>query len=403
MTTTSGNPNDRFHRFLRQGLDVVCRHVVADDANTPLTEETRKRALNLLGYAFQSQRIAFVWAEARDLLLTLAPKMEHGGQWEEWFSHLEAGAKRAAAQGDPVTTATLYLHSGVLHRLQSNYAQAESYLTESATLFQTQAKPRAQARALNQLGYVARYQNRLGRATELAHQALALLEEEDVERAMSFSLLGLIAKEQRQWSEAEIHHRRALELREKAQHLREMAWSMQNLADVLRVYGEYETAISYFERAIALLDQVQDPVHRAIAQMNLGVIYSLQKQPFKAFPLYEAAERIFRQVGSRQNLAMVKVNQGLEYMAVESWEKAETAFRLGADLYQSLADQGGHLNALDGLGLSYLEQGRYAEALMLFERIVNELQEIEGNYFFRTLRDQLPEQIARSKAGLATG
>lgn len=403
MTVTNsapGDANDRFQRFLRQGLVVARRHVVGDGDHAPLTEAARERALNLLDYA---ARTGLVWPETRDLLLTLAPKMERAGHWKGWHPRLQQWITLAEAQGDPLTTATLCRHIGVLHRLQSDHAQAEMYLTQSAELFHAQGQPREQARALNQLGYVAWQKNTLEHATTLAQEALGLLEAGDVEQAMSFSLLGLVARERHQWKQAEEYHHQALALREQTSHLRELAWSLQNLADALRGQGKYEPAIRYFERAIVLLDQVQDPAHRAIVQMNLGIVYSLQAQPFKAFPLYEAAERTFRRVGSRQNLAKLKTNQGLEYMTVESWERAAEAFQLSADIFQRIDSKGEQLNALDGLGLSYLEQGRYTEALALFERINDELPEIEGTYFFPLLRDRLPEQIARSKAGLKTG
>lgn len=394
----SGDANDRFQGFLCQALIVALRYVEAGGENAPLTPAARSRAMNLLQYAFNDKTL---WRETCELLLALAPKMERAGYREEWLPRLETGVKIADANGDQLTTARFYWHIGVLHRLQNHHAQATTALTASAERFHALGESREQARALNQLGYVARHQNFLEQATTLAHEALALLDEGDIEQAMSFSLLGLIAHERHQWTTAEAYHRQALALREQAANKRQTAWSLQNLANALRGQGKYETAIRHFERADDLLQEVEDPVHRAIVQMNLGIIYSVQKQPFKAFPLYDGAERIFHRLGSQLNLAKVKVNQGLEYMAVASWEKAEIAFRLGADLYLSLADKGGQLNALDGLGLSYLEQGRYAEALTLFERIAGELHEVEGTYFFEPLREQLPRQIARSKAGLA--
>lgn len=396
---STGRAQAHFPHLLRQGLIVARRYVEADGEAAPIGAADRERALNLLRYVFRTEQ---EWPAAQALLLAMAPKMERAGHREDWLPYLVAGADLADAQGEPFATATLYLHIGIIHRLQNNYAAAKHYLHHSATLFHEQGKPREQARALNQLGYVAFSQEVPEQAAALAQAAAALLAENDVEQAMSLSLLGLVARIRREWQAAEEYHRRALQLREAAAQPREIAWSLQNLANALRGQGDNAAAIDLFERAIVLLEQVKDPVNRATAQMNLGIIYSLQQDPIRAFALYAAAEQVFRQTGNKQNLAKIKVNQGLEYLAVESWERAAEAFQLSAEIFQHLDNKGAQLNALDGLGMSYLAQGCYAEALTIFTGIADELTQIEGTYFFDPLSKRLPEQIARSKAGLAS-
>jgi tetratricopeptide (TPR) repeat protein len=356
---------------------------VQQDPNPVLAEETRGRALHV----------------TCDLLLALAPKLEQAGYRGEWLPYLVRGLAVSAACNDALAGAELRLHIGHLHRLQSRWAPARELLTASAEAFAAEGERRGQARALNQLAYVAWQQHEYDEAITLAQAALNLLDDADLERAMGLSALGLVAFDRRQWKAAEQYHRMAFHLRREYGDQRRAAWSLQNLGDAMRAQGKYGDAIACFEEAIIMLSRVDDPAHQAIIQLNLGIVYWLQGELIKALEVYAMAESAFRRFGDESNLAKVLTCKGLDYLALQKWKQAEEAFAASSDLFQGLHDTSEYLNALDGLGISYLEQGRYDKALVIFESIFLQLPQIVDTRAYPNLAQVINGQIERAKAG----
>jgi tetratricopeptide (TPR) repeat protein len=386
-----------FGEFLGRGLTLSNQQIAALGEEAELSDDHRRRALNLLDYAFKRQT---AWEQSYQLLQRLAPKMERAGARDQWIPYLEQGFAASRHHAESKAEAEFALWIGQLYRLRSNFGLADAWLTRSADQFAESNEPNGRARALNQLAYVAWSQHANDRAIALAEEALTLLDEADLERAMSLSALGLVAIDRQQWQTAEAYHRQALLLRKTHHQSRQIGWSLQNLAYAVRGQGHWETAIVYFLEAIALLDQAHDPANRAIAQMNLGVTYSLRGESAKALAAYASAAATLRAVGDEYNLAKVLVNQGIEYMNLRDWQQAEQHFLAASNLFKAQKIQGEYLNALDGLGICYLEQGRYAEALPLFEEVATHLESIKDTRPYPGLISKIEEQLQRARAGV---
>ena len=147
-----------------------------------------------------------------------------------------------------------------------------------------------------------------------------------------------------------------------------------------------------------MLGELNDAANRAIAQMNLGIVYSLLGNPVKALEVYAKAESTFRTIGDELNLAKVLTCKGLDRLVLQDWKQAEEEFAFGADLFQRLGDLSEYLNALDGLGISYLEQGCYDQATAIFESILVDLPEIAGTRAYPGLTKVIRGQIDRARA-----
>lgn len=400
MATVADRPNPhaaRFKEFLVRGVMVAHQRIAVEGDDAPLSDGARDRAQNVLRYALAEDE---AWAATRELLLTLAPKMEIAGYREDWLQYLLAGLAQSQRLGDAQAEAALLFQCGYLHRLMSNHAEAQTMLSASAARCAGLQDTQGQARALNQWAYLAWQQSQYDPALALAQSAFDLLDDADPERGTSLSVLGLVALRRRQWQAAEEYHRQALSVRTEHAQRRQIAWSLQNLADALRGQGDLETAATYFEEAIALSTEIDDPLHRAIIQMNLGIVRQQQDQIDQALALYTRAESCFRRVADQLNLAKTLVNQGVSYLTLNQWQKAETTLRESANLFQQLNDQGEYLNALDGVGISALAQGDYAKALAIFETINSQLPQIEDTYFYQSLTMSIPNQLAQARAEL---
>jgi len=397
-------PITRFKQLMIRSVKVARTRIEGADPQGVRAEEARTRALNVLSYALKE---AEAWTETRDLLLAMAPKMEMVSQRAGWLEYLQEGIAQSQRQGDRLAEAALQFQCGYLYRLISRYTQAQTLLQASATHYATIGDTQSQARALNQLAYLAWQQHRYDHAVTLAEEALVLLDHLDLERATALSALGLVAIDRGQWQEAQQYHSEALSIRTHHAQRRQMAWSLQNLAFTMRGQQQYEKAILYYEEAIAMLDEVHDPLNRATAQMNLGIVYYFQEEYAKAQEINRRAEATFRRLADEFNLGKVRTNQGLVYLARQEWHKAEEAFIESSNCFQKLADRSWYLNAFDGLGIAFLEQGFYDKALVIFESVQAQLSDIVDtpayHYLTSTIAVQLEQARSRVvKRGLST-
>ncbi|NJN97520.1 MAG: tetratricopeptide repeat protein [Anaerolineales bacterium] len=340
-----------------------------------LSLEDRTQTFHTLHYAF---KLPTAWPVTRELLLTVAPHMEQAGHRDEWMFYLEQAIALSQQMGDSQAAAELQLQLGLLYQLRSNYETARRYLEVSAKQFEALDDPLNQARALNQLAQVARYQRRFNEATRLVEIALRLLDEEAVERAFSFFVLGVIAFDKRNWQEAERYFEQALALWTRVNDKRMMGRSLMSLSTVLLPQNKYQAAIEVNQQAIILFEVVQDPTHRAISQMNLGNVYLSLDQPQQALELYQPAEHVFRQTQDLFYLAHVNHNIGMAYRHLEEWAMAETAYRRSIDYQEKVGNLAWLVDTMDGLGLGYLNQGQPEQAITVFEAALERLTEIQG-------------------------
>jgi tetratricopeptide (TPR) repeat protein len=355
-------------------------------------EHDRQLAWHILSYAFNFDE---VWPFTRELLLTLAPKMEQAGFREDWMLYLEQGVCQSQALNDESITAECQLQIGMLYRLQSKFDLARQQLTASVAGFAALQAAHDQARALNELAWLAHLQHHYTEATQHVETALALLNDEDPERAMCYRVLGIIAFEQRQWQKAEEFHRKALILFEKQRDRRRVAWGAQNLANALRLQERFKESIDYYQQSIVILDELNDINNQAIVQLNLGVAYLYSGNPTKAEECHIQAEIVFQKLNDRLNLARINTNLGLDYLALQEYTKAEQCFLISSELHQEVGNKHLYLNALDGLAITYLAYKEYDKALKILQQALEELPQIEGmtnyNYLLRKMNEHLDE------------
>lgn len=387
----------RFKELLVRSAAVAQARIEAEGATAPISDAARERAQNVLSYTLKE---AAAWPAARELLLIMAPKMELAGYRHEWLTYLNHGLDQSQQQGDRLAIAALQLQCGSIHRLLSNHEQAQVLLSASVAHYAALGETAGQARALNQLAYLAWQQHRYEEAERFAQAALQIVGETSLEKAMSLSALGLVAYNRSRYTEAEKHHYAALLLRTDHNAHKEMAWSLQNLGLNAAEQGKYEVAIAYYKRALALLDKVYDPAHSAIVQMNLGGTYYRQKAYSQALDILNTVEQELRRLSDELNLAKLLTTKGLCYLAQQHWAFAQDAFRASADLFYRIGDFSWYLNAYDGLGISYLECAQYEQALAIFEAIVAQLPQIEGTPAHKHLAATVETQITQAKAKL---
>lgn len=358
-----------FRRYLagalRRSLVQVRRHPYT------VPNEVRVQTWHLLTLALDDHAS---WKSLKGLLLSLAPRMEQMGFYQDWIPYLKRGIGKSKENSDPLTEGRLAYHLGVLYRLMGRYDDARRALERSSYLFESVEEPIRQATAYSQLAYVAWQRGQVEETIRNAEAALRRLPEDHVERAMAYSALGLIAVEQQRYSVAEGYHRRALKIRRLHGDQRLIAWSLQNLGVALCRQNNFPEAIQHYEDALASLETIDDGVNQGVVHLNLGLAHHFLQDYAEALKSFAQAEAIFRDFGDIGNLGRLLVNRGLTYFATENFPDAEKCFRSAVRLYSDLGNDGLRLNAMDGIIMVKMALQKYAEARDLLGRARSELE-----------------------------
>lgn len=375
-------------------LERILRYLLALVATAePLPDEAaRIQAMHTLSYAFGAPDL---WPLTRQLIFTLAPKMEQAGHRGDWLVYLEQATVLSEQATDWATAAECYLQRGVLHRLLSEFPQAIERLQQSLTLCQQIGDQRTAARALNELAWVAYLQNRTTPATTYVEQARALLAADDPEQAMCDRVQGMIAIAHERWGEAEELHRQALTIFEAQGDQRKTAWSLQNLAYALRGQGRYEESIGYYEEAASLLHEQGDLYHWSIVQMNLGLTYQSSNLPELATHCYTAARSIPQSMLDLLHQARLSLNMALAWMTLAQFSEAEQEFGQAIQLHRATGAISWCLNAMDGLAMTYIAWQKFDQAIQVLEQALAELPTVidapNYNYLDNSLHHHLEE------------
>jgi class 3 adenylate cyclase/tetratricopeptide (TPR) repeat protein len=244
----------------------------------------------------------------------------------------------------------------------------------------TAARPAAFGRILNQTGRYLTESGRYAEAEALLERALAMRERElgpdhpDV--AYGLNNLANVYFDQGRFAEAQPLLERALATLQRAHgpDHPDVASSLNNLANVHSAREQYTQAQQLLERAVSIWERALGPDHPdvAISLNSLGDVEVKRARYARAQPLYERARAILeREFGpdhpdlgySFDGLANVNLKQGRHAEAQPLFERA-LAIReraLGPD-HPYVAE------TLIGLASLHSDQGRRSEAVALFER-----------------------------------
>lgn len=220
---------------------------------------------------------------------------------------------------------------------------------------------------------------KLKQGRECFRQSLAADEElygpGHLQTAKSLDSLATVLKILGEYREAEGLYKRGVEIQEKQNGPThpETANALNALGNLYLKTGDYKLALPLFERTLNIRKKTLGESHpdTAIAENSLGVLYTGLGQPKKALPLLESALSKVREhspdgvgvIAYLDNLAGVNLDLGsydkAEELYVESLRRAEKYF--GPE-HAKVAI------GVNNLGMCYRKKGRYEEALPLLKR-----------------------------------
>lgn len=334
------------------------QHTIETTKHTPPVE-TRMQAVHLLDFLLKHTE---TWPVARELLITLAPKMELAGHRDDWMPYLEKGIDYSRQQQEIVTEGELTAQLGLLYQLRGQLELAYENFANAEMLFQSKGDMQNQARMLNRMGHVACLMQEYELAEKLANNVLAFPAIKKTEYAISYHVLGKLALTQRNWEQAEDYFQSALEIWQADGDRRQIARRRRELGTMYGKQGNYRQSIIELQEAATLFGSVGDEIQQAIVWMNLGVAYLLAEQPRSALDYLMKAEPKLLESQDLWHLGMLYTNLGIAYRAQKDWVSAEKALYTSITYRQRSNHREHMINSLFELGLLYVDCRSWGEA-----------------------------------------
>ena len=175
---------------------------------------------------------------------------------------LEQARALAQAAGDAQTEARALINLGVVARYQGDWKRAADMATEALALFRQVGDQEGVATALNNLGVLASREGDLDRAAEVFTEALALYRQEGrrVSIALALGNLGAVAWRRGELAEAEALEREALAMARDLGDMRRCAEELEQLARTAGAAGQGERAARLLGASAALREALGVPL-----------------------------------------------------------------------------------------------------------------------------------------------
>jgi tetratricopeptide (TPR) repeat protein len=294
-------------------------------------EELEKTSLDSQGLPTLYAKLGQVYArrirrgEAKDL----------GVEQNEAVRLFERAIEGMQHQGSESPLIAVFKQYGSLLDDQSQFTKAAQAYENSLTLAKKYKDKRAEAKALNSLGFLNSSLGNYSKAVIFHNQSLEVAQAIGDKKGVAASLsgLGLIYQDPGEYIKAIDFHTQSLKLRQEIGNKKEIASSLNNLGIVYDLAGKYYNAINFHTQSLKLKQEIGDKQNIAGSLNNLGITYRMLEEYCKAIDFCTQALELFQAVGDRKNeasclcnIAYAQAKLDNHWSAKQSFEKARAIF-----------------------------------------------------------------------------
>ena len=308
----------------------------------------------------------------RERLADLAAE-RYAGKYGPALRQVEPVVQRAEALGYLPLLAEAKLERGRLLKAEGKYAEAEQELAAAYALALEHEHDDVVLHAAQELTFTVGVDRaRHAEGIVWGRTAVPLAERggKDVELATSLSNLGTVLHIQGEYEQTELHHRRALQLREEALGAEHpsVASSLTSLGNVLLERGEYEQAKLHLERALQLREKALGPEHPSVGKSagNLSNAFAAQGEYEQARAHCRRALQILEKAlgADHPDVGKASSNLGMVFFRQGEYEQAELHLRRALQIQEKAlgADHPDVATTSSYLGMVFGEQREHEQA-----------------------------------------
>ncbi len=244
------------------------------------------------------------------------------------------------------------------------YSQAKN---ETDSLLQALSKnpeeDTARVRILSQLCWKNR-NNDFVIAMGFGKQGLELAEKiKDYKgQAEVLNFLGVVYRNMGDYIEATMSFFDALKISEEHQITLQIAYSNNNIGDILKAQKKYEDALPYSQTALQLFETLKDERGMGYAYVRLGEIYQSLKQFDKAIDNFEKSLAIRLKLDDKSTLITSFNRVGTIHSLKKEYPEALVYYQKGLDLAEKMDDKRSIAGCLDNIAWIYIRLNDFATA-----------------------------------------
>ena len=270
--------------------------------------------------------------------------------------------------------------------------QAQHQCETALELARQSNDQRATAKALNCLGEVLYFRQRLDRALELYRDAGQLWEKLADQRGQAQTLLyqGNVYSDLSKFDQARVCYERAASLSTSLGDKREQAITLVADARLQVRRGEYQRALNQFEDALTRLRSIGDVLWEGSSLTGIATVYRDMGEIGSALKYWERALQIYENSGLKTFSIDVLMSLGTAYLASNDDAKALSRFERALVLANELNNQRWQAFALRNVGVVYLFRHQPKLAQQYLQRSLEQQRSLGGD----------PRLEARTRANL---
>jgi len=179
------------------------------------------------------------------------------------------------------------------------------------------------------------------RAATWANQMAAAMERGGSrrDRAIAIQLQGLVAKQRRDWAEAERCYQEVLAIDRELGNESDVTIDLNDLGGIARQQQQYDRAETYYQQALAIAEKLNNKSLQATRCGNLGLLALDRDRPRDARPWYERELALAQEVGRQDLVADAQAGMAQVLEAEGRYAEALDLARQAFQIWERLGDR----------------------------------------------------------------
>ncbi|MBD3278094.1 MAG: tetratricopeptide repeat protein, partial [Candidatus Aegiribacteria sp.] len=302
---------------------------------------------------------------------SLSPAEEKAEKFLKQSRHEKAAEQfEIAAERDPSKRAELLHRAAVAYWRAGVFEKARAAFQTAAERYSSVGNRAGEARNLMGLGASYNELKRTSEAYKTMHDALKTAEESG-DRNLVASVqnwLGIICKEQGDFTMAVDYHRQALDIYRELEDAGNEASSLNSLGLTYYHMGSYDRAMECFKSAIDLLEELDLPWSLSDVLNSMGMTLRKMGRSKESLESYKRALAVRQKSGGKARIANILNNIGNLYTSMEEYEKAVKHHSEALSIREEISSRSGMASSLYNLGEAWMKAGKHHKASTALQR-----------------------------------
>lgn len=278
-----------------------------------------------------------------------------------------------AAENHPAQRSRLYRRAAVAYWKAGVFEKAARTFKTAIQSCRQDGDRADEARNILGLGASFHGLNRMSESYRVMHDALKIAEEiGDLKTVADITnWLGIICKDQGDYSHAVDHHNKALELNRELGNEHDEASSLNSLGLAFFHLENYQRAMEYFNKALGIQRKRDDSWGLPDTLNSMGMTLRRMDRPEEALKFYIEALEARKRVGGLARTANILNNIGNLYLSMGNTDNAIKFHKDALSIREKISSRSGMASSLLNLGEAWKEADKLHKSASCLEKSLN--------------------------------